>query len=166
MFATASWLEVIQALSAFTAMMFAGWQVYDAMKDAAAQKNAKDRRESRETLALDRQLSEFARLLVAIVFTSIGVVSLMLPPPPNPDGVSGPELIQHFWTRILLCVATVVLMVDGVRARRARRAYARSVEIPTGKPEGLSVIEVKTAEIDAVVHELKQQEKAADTPRV
>jgi hypothetical protein len=158
-------MEIAQAAAAILAMFFAAWQVYDAMRDASAQKAAKDRRASRQILALDRQLSEFARLVVVVIFVGIGLLSLVLPPPSAEHVDATGELLQPFTTRVGLLLATLVLMIDGARARRARRAYMGTITDDDHDPgasglkkieQEVSAIEENVATIDETVKAMKQ----------
>jgi hypothetical protein len=137
MLAYASWTEAFQLCVALVGFAFATWAVWDAAKDAIFLADVPTG-DLRRLIALGNMLSQLTRLMTQGLLVLVGVVSVLLPPPPYTDNTVGVD--QATFVRVGLMLVTVILTADWIVQRRHRDAFLARVRVAGEAPHTMSVV--------------------------
>lgn len=118
----ASGMEVVQLLSALTGLGLAMWGIWLAIEDAIELTDTPPE-DLRRLIALGNMRGQLARMSVHGVLVFVGVVSILLPPPPVALQDVAAELEQSTFIRLGLILVTVILVLDAIFERRQRFVF-------------------------------------------
>jgi hypothetical protein len=119
----ASWMEILQLLTACIGMVLAMWSLWVAADDAIELTGYGVLRDLRRLVALGNLRGQMARCLAHSFLVAIGLVSVLLPPPPDvlASGRSLEE--QDGFILVGLMLLTVLLTFDALMERRHRYVF-------------------------------------------
>jgi protein-S-isoprenylcysteine O-methyltransferase Ste14 len=124
----ASWLEVVQMFTACVGLILAMWALWIAADDAIELTGgAGILRDLRRLVALGNLRAQMARTLVHGLLVLIGMVMVMLPPPPDLVIGTGVAEQDGFVLVGLICITTV-LTFDAMMDRRHRYVFMAHVQ--------------------------------------
>lgn len=142
----ASGMEVFQLLTAVVGLALAMWGIWLATEDAIELTDSPPD-DLRRLIALGNMRGQMARLSVHGVLVFVGVVSILLPPPP-PEVIPGAvtELEQSTFIRLGLILVTIILVIDAIMERRQRYVFTERMSHiahttgPRGETQSVSVL--------------------------
>lgn len=123
----ASGMEVVQLLAAMVGLGLAMWGIWLSIEDAIELTDTPPE-DLRRLVALGNMRGQLARMSAHGVLVFVGVVSILLPPPPAeiiPGAIT--ELEQSTFIRLGLIIVTTILVLDAIFERRQRFIFIERV---------------------------------------
>ena len=126
---TASAIEAIQLLFAAVGFGLAFWELWIAIENGLTITSTEST-DLRRIVAETQIIGELFRIFLQGCLVAVGIISVLLPPPPNVGGAAfPPETLQSVLTRFGLITLTIAMVADSLVQEYRRRTFLASVRL-------------------------------------